>query len=94
MKYSYQSIDSMSNNEIKTFNSNKLFNKIILFLLFLFFIYFNFINLNYFNNGILKNNNLKNNFDLNGRYILENYNIQSPFSSFLPGISGLWGIPM
>ena len=38
-------------------------------------------------------NNL-NSFDLNGRYLVKKYDKQSPFSSFLPGISGLWGIPM
>ncbi|RDY31680.1 hypothetical protein [Lachnotalea glycerini] len=33
-------------------------------------------------------------FDDKGRYIIENYNRQSAFSSFLPGISGLEGIPI
>lgn len=33
-------------------------------------------------------------FDKKGRYILENYNQKSTFSSFLPGISGKLGIPI
>lgn len=33
-------------------------------------------------------------FDEKGRYILENYNQKSTFSSFLPGISGKLGIPI
>lgn len=33
-------------------------------------------------------------FDSKGRFIIENYNQQSTFSSFLPGISGLEGIPI
>jgi hypothetical protein len=33
-------------------------------------------------------------FDNKGRFIIENYNKQSTFSSFLPGISGLEGIPI
>jgi hypothetical protein len=33
-------------------------------------------------------------FDEKGRFVIENYNKQSTFSSFLPGISGLKGIPI
>lgn len=33
-------------------------------------------------------------FDKKGRFIIEDYNKQSTFSSFLPGISGLKGIPI
>ncbi|WP_099467003.1 hypothetical protein [Konateibacter massiliensis] len=33
-------------------------------------------------------------FDKKGRFIIEDYNRQSTFSSFLPGISGLEGIPI
>jgi hypothetical protein len=33
-------------------------------------------------------------FDLLGRFIYRNYDTKSPFSSFLPGLAGLWGIPM
>lgn len=33
-------------------------------------------------------------FDQKGRFIIEDYNRQSTFSSFLPGISGLRGIPI
>ncbi|MFC1709649.1 hypothetical protein ACFL2J_06315 [Candidatus Omnitrophota bacterium] len=29
-----------------------------------------------------------------GRFIIENYNFAKPFSSFFPGIAGLYGIPM
>jgi hypothetical protein len=29
-----------------------------------------------------------------GRFIVENYNFSKPFSSFFPGIAGLYGIPM
>jgi hypothetical protein len=39
-------------------------------------------------------NELVNNFDKFGRYVLEDYDHQRPFSSFLPGIAGLQGIPM
>jgi hypothetical protein len=35
-----------------------------------------------------------NSFDQYGRYILADYDHQRPFSSFLPGIAGLQGIPM
>lgn len=34
------------------------------------------------------------NFDKENRFIIENYNEQKAFSSFLPGISGLKGIPL
>ncbi|MCM8779982.1 MAG: hypothetical protein NC914_02400, partial [Candidatus Omnitrophica bacterium] len=27
-------------------------------------------------------------------FVIENYNFAKPFSNFLPGIAGLWGIPM
>lgn len=30
----------------------------------------------------------------NGSFIIENYNFSKPFSSFFPGIAGLYGIPM
>lgn len=33
-------------------------------------------------------------FDSKGRFIIENYNRKTTFSSFLPGISGLHGIPV
>jgi hypothetical protein len=33
-------------------------------------------------------------FDDLGRYICRDYDVKSPFSSFLPGLAGLWGIPM
>jgi hypothetical protein len=33
-------------------------------------------------------------FDVKGRFIVHNYDQAPPFSSFLPGISGLFGIPM
>ena len=32
--------------------------------------------------------------DKEGKFIIENYNQAPPFSNFLPGISGLWGIPL
>ncbi len=32
--------------------------------------------------------------DSRGRFVIENYNKSKPFSSFFPGIAGLWGIPM
>ena len=28
------------------------------------------------------------------RFIIENYNWSKPFSNFLPGIAGKWGIPL
>jgi hypothetical protein len=39
-------------------------------------------------------NDLMSNFDALGRYVLADYDHQKPFSSFLPGIAGLQGIPM
>ena len=33
-------------------------------------------------------------FDTAGRFIIENYPAQKPFSSFLPGIAGVFGIPL
>ena len=33
-------------------------------------------------------------FDKSERFIIEDYPSQKPFSSFLPGIAGLYGIPM
>lgn len=32
--------------------------------------------------------------DSNGEFVIENYNLAGPFSNFLPGIAGLFGIPM
>jgi len=32
-------------------------------------------------------------FDKEGRFEIRNYNWSSPFSSFLPGIAGIWGVP-
>lgn len=29
-----------------------------------------------------------------GEFIIENYNLAKPFSSFFPGIAGLWGVPI
>ena len=29
-----------------------------------------------------------------GNFVIENYNQSKPFSSFCPGIAGVWGIPM
>ena len=33
-------------------------------------------------------------FDTSGRYTIPGYDKQRPFSSFLPGIAGPWGVPM
>jgi len=33
-------------------------------------------------------------FDSRGRFIIEDYNQKPAFSSFLPGISGIYGIPL
>ena len=33
-------------------------------------------------------------FDKQGRYVIENYQVKSPFSSFLPGIAGPMGVPV
>ncbi len=33
-------------------------------------------------------------FDQQGQFVIENYNDQKPFASFLPGIAGLKGIPL
>jgi hypothetical protein len=33
-------------------------------------------------------------FDDDGRYILRNFDRVKPMSSFLPGVGGLWGVPM
>lgn len=32
--------------------------------------------------------------DANGEFVIENYHEAKPFSSFFPGIAGVWGIPM
>ncbi len=32
-------------------------------------------------------------FDDKGRFEIQNYNWSKPFSSFLPGIAGIWGVP-
>ena len=45
-------------------------------------------------NNILRNNGQPDHFDELVRYVLEDYDHQRPFSSFLPGIAGLQGIPM
>lgn len=34
------------------------------------------------------------NLDREGKFIVKDYNNKPPFSSFLPGIAGIWGIPM
>ncbi|CAN0561009.1 unnamed protein product, partial [Ectocarpus sp. 12 AP-2014] len=33
-------------------------------------------------------------FDDKGRFIFREYDMQKPFSSFLPGIGGEWGTPL
>lgn len=33
-------------------------------------------------------------FDSNGRYILKDFDESKPFSSFLAGLGGIWGVPM
>ncbi|MCF7917048.1 MAG: hypothetical protein K9L61_04650, partial [Candidatus Omnitrophica bacterium] len=30
----------------------------------------------------------------NGSFVIKDYNQASPFSNFLPGIAGTWGIPL
>jgi hypothetical protein len=45
-------------------------------------------------NNFEDNNDEISSFDPLGRYILLDYDHQKPFSSFLPGIAGLQGIPM
>lgn len=37
---------------------------------------------------------MQKNFDDKNRFIINDYNSKKPFSSFLPGIAGLYGIPM
>jgi hypothetical protein len=36
----------------------------------------------------------QNEFDEQGRYVMKNYDYQKPMSSFLPGLGGVWGVPM
>ena len=45
-------------------------------------------------NNFENTNELMSNFDALGRYVLPDFDHQKPFSSFLPGIAGLQGIPM
>ncbi|MBW6467369.1 MAG: hypothetical protein K0B06_12750, partial [Brevefilum sp.] len=45
-------------------------------------------------NNFADNNDAISSFDPLGRYVLPDYDHQKPFSSFLPGIAGLQGIPM
>ena len=33
-------------------------------------------------------------FDASGRYVMRNFDEQKPMSSFLPGLGGIWGVPM
>lgn len=33
-------------------------------------------------------------FDEDGRFLINDFDTKNPFSSFLPGLGGLWGIPM
>ncbi|MFP4215896.1 MAG: hypothetical protein ACLFVH_08195 [Phycisphaerae bacterium] len=33
-------------------------------------------------------------FETDGTFVIENYHHSAPFSSFLPGLAGLWGIPL
>lgn len=39
-------------------------------------------------------NNVKYYIDSDSSFVIENYNLAGPFSNFLPGIAGLFGIPM
>ncbi|MDP6686327.1 MAG: hypothetical protein QGI05_05180, partial [Candidatus Omnitrophota bacterium] len=39
-------------------------------------------------------NKVKYHIDSNGEFVIENYNLAGTFSNFLPGIAGLFGIPM
>jgi len=41
-----------------------------------------------------KNEKVNYYIDSNGEFVIENYNQAGPFSNFLPGIAGLFGIPM
>jgi hypothetical protein len=45
-------------------------------------------------NNFTDNNDVLSSYDALGRYVLPDYDHQKPFSSFLPGIAGLQGIPM
>lgn len=38
--------------------------------------------------------NSLNSFDVLGRYVMTNFDRRKPMASFLPGLGGLWGIPM
>ncbi|MFC1666436.1 hypothetical protein ACFL0P_01000 [Candidatus Omnitrophota bacterium] len=40
------------------------------------------------------NKKVKYYIDSSGEFVIENYNLAGPFSNFLPGIAGLFGIPM
>jgi len=40
------------------------------------------------------NDKVKYYIDSNGEFVIEDYNLSGPFSNFLPGIAGLFGIPM
>lgn len=43
---------------------------------------------------LMEGKNMQNYFDNKKRFIIKDYNSQKPFSSFLPGISGIYGTPM
>ncbi|MFC1807067.1 cellobiose phosphorylase [Candidatus Omnitrophota bacterium] len=40
------------------------------------------------------NRQVKYHINKNGDFIIDNYNLAKPFSSFFPGIAGVWGVPM
>ena len=46
------------------------------------------------NNIIIMTKKPKYHLDKDGGFVIENYNLSKPFSSFFPGIAGQWGVPI
>lgn len=42
----------------------------------------------------MMNRKVKYYLNKHGEFVIENYNLAKPFSSFFPGIAGLWGVPI
>jgi len=44
--------------------------------------------------NVVMNNRHKSYLNKDGKFVIEDYHLQKPFSSFFPGIAGVWGIPL
>jgi hypothetical protein len=98
-KYKYDPVPSIGSDSIDQTNegrSDRIKKHMLLFAV-VCVAGFGLITIFHVNNSIdmsLKSQSSSASFDIMGRYIIRNYQDQFPFSSFLPGIGGFWGIPM